>query len=417
MVYLARILGPLGIANFFRLMMALGLVVVSDAFWLVGATWTVIDDEKGVSGTAAIIGAGGVGIVIGAVIGGSLLAGCDALKVVRWVIFLKIPLTVLGLALVVSGVEPLWVLAAVAIVDGFLDGLLLPAINVLFPRYVDPELLVAANGIENAVRPILAQALVPLLGSLLVVVAGPVGCLFAAVPALAVAALFVARIDRAQSKIGAAHLRVFGAVSQAVRQFRTSPRLSFGLIGSLSVIFATSGPLLVVLPVALFELKGIQGAVSFAVITSVFGAAAAIGALAVAPVDVQAIGAGWLVGMWVMVCLPLCLVGLTPNFVIWLLSAGLVGLIMGASTSIWAATVQYAVPDSHLKEVSSFELFLESLIGPISVGSCGILSTFWSARTIIGISSVLPLAIVTFFIVCAVALRALRAWRSDGADH
>lgn len=416
MLCLAHVLKPLGIVNFRRLMMAISLGIAGDSFWLVGSTWTVIRNEGGVGGTATIAGAGGVGVVISALFGASILTYLDALRVIRVVAIFKVPLTVLGIVLVATGVSPLPVLTSVAFIDGALTGLLVPAVNVLFARYVDPGLLVAANGIENAARPLLAQAVVPLLGAGLVIAFGPTGCLLAAIPALAGGAFFAVRISSGgeEKRNIDKPLRVFEAISQGIRQVQSSKRLSFGMLGSLAVVFAVSGPMSVVLPVALFELSGLEGAVLFGAITTAFGIAAAVGSIAVAPVNVQALDGGWLVAIWAVACLPLCLVGMTRSFGVWLVSAGLVGLVMGAMLSVWAATIQHTVPESRLPGVSGLELFLESLIGPVSIGICGALSTLLSARTIIGLAGAVPLLIIIIVLSVDSVLRVVRARRSGG---
>ena len=61
-------------------------------------------------------------------------------------------------ALSLTGLLALWHLAAVALVGGLAAGLYYPAYSALVPSLVPARDLLAVNGLEGVVRPMLAQA-------------------------------------------------------------------------------------------------------------------------------------------------------------------------------------------------------------------------------------------------------------------
>jgi MFS family permease len=91
-------------------------------------------------------------------------------------------------ALSLSGALALWHLAAVALVGGLAMGLYYPAYSALVPALVPEGDLLAANGLEGVVRPVLQQAAGPAAAGFLVAAFSPGAALAAAAPSLLAAA-------------------------------------------------------------------------------------------------------------------------------------------------------------------------------------------------------------------------------------
>jgi MFS family permease len=233
-----------------------------------------------------------------------LLAVCDLVRLGV--------VAALGL-LLVSGTPPLWALLLLVAPLGAASGAAAPAFSAILPDLVEPDELVAANGVLSSVSPLAAMVVGPVLGGVLA--AYDVGlALFVDAASFGVSALCVLLLrpmvghDRGPRPLPWAHFR------EGLRYVRRTPWLATNLLAGLVITFTVSGTM-TMLPFLVS--RGYHApAASFGYLLAVGGVAATLCAIVVssrrpprrplaASYTTYALGLGSIAGL-----------GLAPNLVV-----------------------------------------------------------------------------------------------------
>src|SRR5215218_6680782 len=161
MAGLPRALAPLQQRDYRRLAGSLGLSLFSTGLWTVAVVWQVVALGGGPAQLSLV-----TGLQAGGMLASTLAGGVLADRVPQRHILLGVAVTqALGIALVAvlstAGLLALGALAAVSLVVGLAMGLYYPAYSALVPALVAERELLAVNGLEGVVRPVLAQAAGP----------------------------------------------------------------------------------------------------------------------------------------------------------------------------------------------------------------------------------------------------------------
>ena len=181
---LPRMLAPFAIPAYRRMAVALSCGAFAYGVWTVALVWEVIRLGGGPAQLSIVSTAGAVGVLLPA-----LLAGVVADRVPQKLIVMTVAtveavsytvVTVLSL----GDLAQLWHLAVVSLVIGMGMAFYYAAYSAWLPAIVPESHLLAVNGFEGMVRPLVAQAIGPGVAGVVVGIAAPGwACLVAAVVA------------------------------------------------------------------------------------------------------------------------------------------------------------------------------------------------------------------------------------------
>ncbi|MGW4800145.1 MFS transporter, partial [Nonomuraea sp. NPDC004297] len=168
-----RPLRPFRTGQYRLLATALGLSLAGSGMWTVAVVWQVIAIGAGPSELSLIAGAGGVGLVATALLGGVVADRASRRLII--VLAQAAKAMAAGSVAVTATMNLLTPgqLIVVAVVLGIADGFFYPAYSALVPSVVPQDDLLAANGIEGVLRPTLMQAAGPGAASALISVVAP----------------------------------------------------------------------------------------------------------------------------------------------------------------------------------------------------------------------------------------------------
>ncbi len=369
------------------LIAALAISIFGSGMWAVAMVYEVIHLGGGPLELSLVAAAGSVGLVSFVLAGG---IAADRLPQRLLIIAveganLAVIATVSGLAM--AGWLQLWHLALGSFVLGVGAAFFFPAYSAILPRILPPEDLLAANGMEGTMRPILQQAAGPAVAGILVAALSPSH----AVTGVAVCHLLAFSIlnflrsqpvaagagaDRTESgkKGGTNHPRAKTSVLHDLREgvsytVRTPWLLWTLLWACISVLFLI-GPIEVLVPFVVRDQLGGDSRM-FGFLLAVMGVGSAAAALATASFPLPRRYLSVMLVAWGAGSLPIAAVGIMDSF--WALAAAL--FIFGATGSvgmvIWGTLLQRRVPPHLLGRVSSLDFFVSLALMPVSMALAG----------------------------------------------
>lgn len=367
------------------LIAALAISIFGSGMWAVAMVYEVIHLGGGPLELSLVAAAGSVGLVSFVLAGG---IAADRLPQRLLIIAveganLAVIATVSGLAM--AGWLQLWHLALGSFVLGVGAAFFFPAYSAILPRILPPEDLLAANGMEGTMRPILQQAAGPAVAGILVAALSPSH----AVTGVAVCHLLAFSIlnflrsrplaagagagaDGAEG--GTGHPRAKTSVLHDLREgvsytLRTPWLLWTLLWACISVLFLI-GPIEVLVPFVVRDQLGGDSRM-FGFLLAVMGVGSAAAALATASFPLPRRYLSVMMVAWGAGSLPIAAVGIMDSF--WALAAAL--FIFGATGSvgmvIWGTLLQRRVPPHLLGRVSSLDFFVSLALMPVSMALAG----------------------------------------------
>ena len=391
-----RALRPFAHREYRVLITALAISIFGSGMWAVAMVYQVIQLGGGPVELSLVAAAAAVGLVAFVLAG-----GIAADRVPQRLLIIAVEganLAVIGAVSVLSmtGLLQLWHLTAGAFVLGVGAAFFFPAYSAILPRILPAEDLLAANGMEGTMRPILQQAAGPAVAGVLVASLSPPWAVtgvslchltaFIVLNFLGRHALDVtgngagdsgAGDSRAAESVPAAGSRHGGAVRSFLLDLREgvsytlrTPWLLWTLVWAcLSVLFII-GPIEVLIPfVVRDQLHGDSRMFGF--LLAVMGVGGAIASLATASFRLPRRYLTVMISSWGLGSLPLAAVGIMDNF--WVLAAAL--FIFGATGSvgmvIWGTLLQRRVPPHLLGRISSLDFFVSLALMPVSMALSG----------------------------------------------
>ncbi|MBM7807933.1 MFS family permease [Geodermatophilus bullaregiensis] len=370
-------LAPLRSPAYRRLALSLGLSLVANGAWAVTAVWQVVALGGGPAELSLVSGLSAAGTLAVALPGGVLADRVPQRHLLLAVTLLSaVPVAAAGV-LSLAGALPLPLLAVVGLLGGVALGLHYPAYSALVPALLPEGELLAANGLEGALRPALYQVAGPTAAGLLVAAASPGAALLATATASFGATLCVLGLPVLPVRREAGHGHPARALLADLREgcgylLRTRWLLATLLFGSLMLLL-TTGPLQVLAPFAIRDRAG-GGPVEHALVLAAFGVGGALSSLAVASRPLPRRYLSVMTLLWALGCLPLAVFG-TATRVEVMVAAGLVaGAGIHGGMVIWGTLLQRRVPGALLGRVSSLDFVLSGALVPVSVAVAGLLS-------------------------------------------
>jgi MFS transporter, DHA3 family, tetracycline resistance protein len=391
-----RVLAPFRFREYRLLIAALSISIFAEGMWAVVMALQVMaldHDPTALSLVAACLGGGLVAFV--------LVGGIAADRFPQRTIIIAVEavnLVVVGVVTVLSitGVLHVWHMAVAAGLLGIAAAFFFPAYSAYLPRILPAEQLLAANGIEGVVRPVLQRATGPAVAGALVGATFPwLGCGVVALLFGIGLALLVATKPVTDGLVEVAHRQKTHVLTDLRDGFvfmAATPWLRATVLFASIFVLLVLGPIEVLLPFITVE-RFTDGERMYGLTLAAYGVGSALGALAVAAGRLPRRYLTVMMLMWGAGALPLAVVGWTHSFTVLAAALFVVGLTDGAGMVIWGTLLQRRVAPEMLGRVSSLDFFVSLAFLPVSMAIAGPLSKVVSMQAIFLAAGVGPVVL------------------------
>jgi len=385
-----RALRPFAHREYRVLITALAISIFGSGMWAVAMVYEVIYLGGGPLQLSLVAAAGSVGLVAFLLVGG---IAADRLPQRLLIIAvegtnLAVIATVSGLAM--AGWLQLWHLALGAFVLGVGAAFFFPAYSAILPRILPAEDLLAANGMEGTLRPILQQAAGPAVAGILVAALSPAYAV-TGVAACHLTAFAILNLLHRQPGSGSAGSRGGQADTEAARgageqapaksslredlregvsYTRRTPWLLWTLLWACISVLFLIGPIEVLVPFVVRDQLGGDSRM-FGFLLAIMGAGGAAASLATASFPLPRRYLTVMMVSWGGGSLPIAAVGIMDSF--WAVASALFifGATGGVGMVIWGTLLQRRVPPHLLGRVSSLDFFVSLALMPFSMALAG----------------------------------------------
>ncbi len=365
-VRLPRALRPLRHRDYRLLTLGLAVTLLGNGMWTVALVWQVIRMGLGPAQVAVVGTTFSLGLLASVLPAGVAADRLPKLWVMRSSLALQAALMFTTATLTLTGTAHIWHLALNSLLFGIAEGFYIPAYTALLPSLLPADELLAANGIEGVLRPVMQLAAGPAVSAAIVSVWAPGGA-FLLEGFLVVAGLCCLLFIRHSHEPAAAEdvqrhpLR--RAVTDLADGFRYMVRTTWffaTLLFAIGYVLVVVGPIEILLPFVIRDHGGDPG--THATVLALFGIAGAVGLFIVSSLPLARRYLTVMILMWGAGSLPLMLIGFTGH--VWLIAAAMiiVGGTMQAANVIWGTLMQRRVPEEMLGRAASMDFFV-SLVG------------------------------------------------------
>lgn len=418
-----RALRPFAHREYRVLIAALAISIFGSGMWAVAMVYEVIHLGGGPLELSLVAAAGSVGLVAFVLAG-----GIAADRFPQRLLIIAVEAANLTVIAAISGLAilgwlQLWHLAAGAFVLGVGAAFFFPAYSAILPRILPPEDLLAANGMEGTMRPILQQAAGPAVAGILVASLSPAHAVsgVAACHLLAFCILNLLRRGPLPEQDGAAGSAAAGDAGpraktsvlhdlrEGVSYTARTPWLLWTLLWACISVLFLIGPIEVLLPFVVRDQLGGDSRM-FGFLLAILGVGGAAASLATASFPLPRRYLTVMMVSWGAGTLPLAAVGIMDSF--WALAAALFifGATGGMGMVIWGTLLQRRVPPHLLGRVSSLDFFVSLALMPVSMALAG------PVAELVPVGLIFLVAGTVCPVMAAVAMVAARM-RSDERAH
>ncbi|MFI6298612.1 MFS transporter [Nonomuraea sp. NPDC050790] len=380
--------------------------MLGEGLWLMAMVWQVIALD-GKAGELSIVSTGAAAGMVATVLLGGVVA--DRVPQRRVLLTTEVVLATAAIviaALALTGVIDIWHLAVVAFVRGIGSGFYYPAYSAMLPSIVPADHLLAANGVEGVLRPVIMQAAGPAIASFLVAAQSPAAALAVGAGTQVVATIFLVlmrpvplRRDQSEDKSHPIRSMAKDLRDGFVYMVRTPWLLATLLFASL-MILVTMGPMEVLIPFAVKDGAG-GGPKEHAIVMAAFGVSGALASLVMASRKLPRRYLTSMNLMWGLACLPFILIGVASDIWLIVLAAFVLGAMFSAPMVIWGTLLQRRVPPELLGRVSSLDFFVSLVFMPVSMALAGPVSVAIGLTPTFILAGILPLPIAIIAILLA----------------
>lgn len=400
-----RFVRPLGNGDFRALFLAVVLSIFAAGMWAVVMVYAVIAAGGGPPQLSVVAAANAVGLLACVIPGGILADRVSRRLIVRTVELVNV--VAIGSIVVAGAVGPVSIphLAIVAFVLGAGAGFFFPAYSAILPRILPPAQLLAANGLEGAIRPALQQAAGPATAGVLVAALIPSQAAIAIAVAHAVAfvLLLFLRPEPAASAPDEAResaRSVLHDLREAVVFTVRTPWLLWTLLFATMWVLVSLGPEEVLLPFLTRERIG-EDPRWFGFLLAVYGAGGVLGSVVVSSVKLPRRYLTTMNLVWATGTLPFAVIAFTDQYWLMLRSVFVIGFAFSYGNVIWGTLLQRRVPRHMLGRVSSLDFFVSLALMPLSMALAGPLSQVVPIEAIFVGAGILPLVFGVIAILAA----------------
>ncbi|WP_344092395.1 MFS transporter [Microbacterium deminutum] len=390
-----RMLRPLGNRDFRVLFSAVVLSVFAAGMWAVVMVYSVIGAGGGPLDLSLVAAANAVGLLLCAVPGGIVADRVSRRLIVRLVELLNLVAITSVVVTGWFGVVTIPHLAIVAFALGAGAGFFFPAYSAMLPRILPPEQLLAANGLEGAIRPALQQAAGPAVAGV-IVAAVMVPTHAALAIAIAHGCALVLLLFQGPEPVLASEepsdttKSVFHDLKEAVQFTVKTPWLLWTLLYASGWVLVFIGPDEVLLPFITRERIGVDPR-WFGFLLAVYGLGGVLGSIVVSsrPLPRRYLTVMNLV--WGLCTLPYVLIGVTDQYWVMLAVVFVCGFGFSFGNVIWGTLLQRRVPTHMLGRISSLDFFVSLALMPLSMALAGPVAEVVPIPVIFLFAGVLPL--------------------------
>jgi MFS family permease len=404
MTALPRALAPLR-HNHYRLLAAsMALSLLAAGLWAVAVVWQVVALRGGPPALALVTALAAGGMMASTLLGGALADRIPQRRILVATELVQGSTVALVAALSLTGTLGLWHLAAVALVGGLAMGLYYPAYSALVPALVPERDLLAVNGLEGMVRPVLQSAAGPAVAGFLVASFSPGAALAATAAAFLLAAAFLwtlptTPVRRESPADGEAPAGLLADVREGFAYMVRTPWLLATLLFASLMLLVFIGPLEVLVPFAIKDAGG--GPTQHAYVLAAFGIGGAVGSLVVASLRLPRRYLTVMNLLWGLGCVPLVVFGFAPGLWVMIVAGVVMGATFQAGMVIWGTLLQRRVPPALLGRVSSLDFFVSISFMPLSMALAGTVSEVIGLTTTFLIAGLAPPVMALVAIVVA----------------
>ncbi|WP_427134578.1 MFS transporter [Pseudarthrobacter sp. S9] len=373
-----RALRPFAHREYRVLIAALAISIFGSGMWAVAMVYEVIHLGGGPLELSLVAAAGSVGLVAFVLAG-----GIAADRVPQRLLIIAVEGANLAVVATISGLAmqgwlQLWHLALGAFVLGVGAAFFFPAYSAILPRILPPEDLLAANGMEGTIRPILQQAAGPAVAGILVAALSPSSAVtgVAACHLLAFGILNVLGRRSQQAPPGARHgeepamTSLLQDLREGIGYTVRTPWLLWTLLWACISVLFLIGPIEVLLPFVVRDQLG-GDARMFGFLLAIMGVGGAAASLATASFPLPRRYLTIMMVCWGVGSLPIAAVGIMDSFWALALALFVFGATDGVGMVIWGTLLQRRVPPHLLGRVSSLDFFVSLALMPVSMALAG----------------------------------------------
>ncbi|OCW87465.1 MFS transporter [Nocardia farcinica] len=410
---LPRALLPFARRQYRLLASGLILAMFADGVWTIAVIWQIIALGGGPGQVSLATGVAAVGMLVSTLAGGVLADRISqrhimiGLEVAKMVAFGAI-----GLASI-AGVLQLWHVVVASLLGGITTGMYYPAYSALLPGVVAPSELQAANGIEGFFRPVVFQAVGPMVAGAVIgawapgpaVLMAAVAAILSSVCYLGMAAVTARRFgetgeDAPEVVEGAGARRIVGDLAEGFVYMARTPWLWGTLLFACVLVLATLGPIEVLVPFALRErIDG--GATQHAWVLAGFGLGAAAASLVFASIPMPRRYLTVMFSLWAFSSLPLVLMGLADSTWMFVAAGVTMGILFDGPMVLWGTLLQRRVPPALLGRIASLDFFVSVALMPVSMAIAAPVSSAIGLTATFVLAGLLPVPIAWAFYFAA----------------
>ncbi|MET0736195.1 MAG: MFS transporter [Microbacterium sp.] len=384
---------PLGHRDFRVLFGAVVLSIFAAGMWAVVMVYSVIAAGGGPLQLSLVAGANATGLLLCAIPGGIVADRVSRRLIVRAVEFVNFlaitSIVVAGLVATVTIPH----LTIVAFLLGAGAGFFFPAYTAILPRILPADQLLAANGLEGAIRPALQQAAGPAAAGMLLAALIPsqAAIVISIAYGLAfVGLLFLRPEPSAPHEEQEAAKSVFHDLKEAVLFTVKTPWLLWTLLFATGWVLVFVGPEEVLLPFLTRERIGVDPR-WFGFLLAVYGLGGVVGSIVVSSRKLPRRYLTVMNLVWGISTLPFVIVGITDQYWLMLASMFIIGFGFSYGNVIWGTLLQRRVPRHMLGRISSLDFFVSLALMPLSMALAGPIAEVVPLQTIFVVAGILPL--------------------------
>ncbi|UCZ88019.1 MFS transporter [Gordonia sp. WA4-43] len=410
---LPRALLPFARRQYRLLASGLILAMFADGVWTIAVIWQIIALGGGPGQVSLATGVAAVGMLVSTLAGGVLADRISqrhimiGLEVAKMIAFGAI-----GLASI-AGVLQLWHVVVASLLGGITTGMYYPAYSALLPGVVAPSELQAANGIEGFFRPVVFQAVGPMVAGAVIgawapgsaVLMAAVAAILSSVCYLGMAPVTARRFgetgeDAPEVVEGAGARRIVGDLAEGFAYMARTPWLWGTLLFACVLVLATLGPIEVLVPFALRE-RVDGGATQHAWVLAGFGLGAAAASLVFASIPMPRRYLTVMFSLWAFSSLPLVLMGLADSTWMFVAAGVTMGILFDGPMVLWGALLQRRVPPALLGRIASLDFFVSVALMPVSMAIAAPVSSAIGLTATFVLAGLLPVPIAWAFYFAA----------------
>lgn len=388
-----RALRPLTSRDYRLLFAAVGIEVFGTGMWTIVMVFQVLALDDSPLALSAVATGMSLGLFAFSIVGGVV---ADRLSKRRIIITVQgVTAAVISAVAVLSltGNVELWHVGVASFAMGAGSAFFYPAYSAYLPQVLPPDQLLAANGLEGALRPTMGQGLGPALGGVIV------GSFFPAIGVVIVAAsymiafvitLFLSRRDEHPSVTPLEErVSVWRDLRAGVGYVVRTRWLLWTLIFGSGLALIIQGPIEVLLPFLTRD-RFVEAEATFGFLLAAYGIGGAVGSLIVSSLNLPRRYLTFMILCWGVGTLPLVVIGVVDNLLLMLAALFLVGALTGAGVVVWGTLLQRLVPLDMIGRVASLDFFVSIAFMPVSIAVAGPLSLLVPIPAIFLIAGVVP---------------------------